>query len=76
MAADVDQALERYEKAKAIHEQVCTAVDYVMGIVEVGKSRELGKIPFINDQESVIARCLVTLLQLKRELEYNYPGLK
>lgn len=72
---DADRALERFEKAKEVYEQICMGADSVMGLVKVGKSRSIGEIPFTNAQEAGIARCLLTLMQLKREFEHQYPGI-
>lgn len=73
---DADRTLERYEKAKEVYAQVCLGMDCVMHLPKVGKSRNIGEIPFTNGQEAGIARCLLTLMQLKREFEHQYPGLR
>ena len=65
-------ASERADKIKEISRQVNVAIDGIMGMVQAGKSRTLGELPFVNKQESAMARCLLTLFQLKRELQYEH----
>lgn len=76
ITSDPKTGLERFKKAKDIHQQVIAGIDRIMGMVEPGKSRQIGQIPFVSKQESAIARCLVTLLQLKHGLEKEFPGVE
>lgn len=62
-------ARKKAEKIEKISGQVNVAIDGVMDMIQAGKSRTLGTLPFVNQQESAMARCLLTLLQLKRELQ-------
>lgn len=75
-SVEVERVVARFEKAKDIHKQVVAGIDRVMGMVEAGKSRQIGQIPFVSKQESAIGRCLVMLFQLKHELEKEFPGVE
>lgn len=76
MAKKAKEAQERAKRMKEIEAQVNVAIDGVMNMVRPGKSRNVGELPFMNKAESAMARCLLTLLQLKRELQYEHAEVE